>query len=64
MNDDYGLTEGTYLAMGCASRFDTPAGAVGRPAAGGTVVILDRDGDEPLGPGSRERSPWTRAARS
>lgn len=53
VNDDYGLIEGTYLAMGCASRFDTPAGAVGRPAAGRTVEILDRGGDEPLGTGEQ-----------
>jgi acetyl-CoA synthetase len=53
VNDDYGLTEGTYLAMGCASRFRTPPGAVGRPSAGRTVVILDRERDEPLGPGQQ-----------
>ena len=43
VNDDFGLTEGTHLAIG-SSRFDTPAGAVGRALPGREIAILDEQG--------------------
>ena len=46
LNDDYGLTEGTHLAIGCAARFDTPPGAIGRPLPGRPVAVLGPDARE------------------
>jgi acetyl-CoA synthetase len=40
LNDDYGLTEGTHLAVGCAAAFRTPPGAVGRALPGRDIAVL------------------------
>jgi len=46
LNDDYGLTEGTHLAVGSAANYPTPPGAIGRAVHGRRIAILDRDGLE------------------
>ncbi len=51
LNDIFGQTEANHLAAGCAARFETPPGAIGRPVPGRRIAILDRAGAE-LPPGS------------
>jgi acetyl-CoA synthetase len=51
LNDIFGQTEANHLAAGCAARFATPPGAIGRPIRGRRIAILARDGTE-LPPGS------------
>ena len=51
LNDIFGQTEANHLAAGCAARFETPPGAIGRPVPGRRIAILDRAGTE-LPPGS------------
>jgi acetyl-CoA synthetase len=51
LNDIFGQTEANHLAAGCAARFETPAGAIGRPVPGRRVAILDSAGAE-LPPGN------------
>lgn len=50
VNDAYGLTECTDLAVGCAALYETPEDAVGRAVPGRRIVILDEDGN-PAEPG-------------
>ena len=46
LNDDFGLTEGTHLAVGCDALYKTPAGAIGRAVPGRRVAIIDAHGNE------------------
>lgn len=43
VNDDYGLTETSHIAGGCAVQFSTPPGAIGRIMPGRRVAILDEE---------------------
>ncbi len=51
VNDDFGLTEGTHLAVG-NSQFGTPPGAVGKALPGREIAILDGEivvkADDPI----------------
>ncbi len=46
LNDDFGLTEGTHLAVGCQALFATPPGAFGRAVPGRRIAMLAADGGE------------------
>jgi acetyl-CoA synthetase len=51
LNDDYGLTESTHLAVGCAATFRTPPGAVGRALPDREIAVLADGEDEPVSSG-------------
>ena len=46
LNDDFGLTEGTHLAVGCQALYATPPGAIGRAVPGRRIAVLAADGGE------------------
>lgn len=51
LNDDYGLTEGTHLAVGCEAAFRNPPGAVGRALPGRDIAVLAADDDDSVAAG-------------